>query len=118
MTRITVAILAHTESHADLGRVANALSIAKDAQSAGDEIEILFDGAGTRWIPELTRLDHALNRTFEELRPAISGACEFCSGAFGARAGVETAGISLLSEFEAHPSLRRRIAQGPEVVIF
>ena len=44
MTRITVAIRAHTESHADLGRVANALSIAKDAQGVGDEIEILFDG--------------------------------------------------------------------------
>jgi hypothetical protein len=118
MMRVTVVVLADVASHADLGRLANALSLAKDAQAAGDQVEIVFDGAGTRWIPELARGDHKLHRTFEGLRPVIAGACEFCSGAFGVRDQVVESGVTLLSEFEGHPSLRARLALGAAVVTF
>lgn len=41
-----------------LGRAFNALAFAADAEKAGDEVQMLFAGAGTRWPAELTKLGH------------------------------------------------------------
>lgn len=118
MAKISVVVLADIETHGDLGRLANALSTASEAAGAGDDVEIIFDGAGTRWVPELAKDDHKLNHSFEGLREHVAGACEFCSGAFGVKDGVRAAGIAFLSEYEGHPSLRRRVEQGYSVITF
>lgn len=60
MAKISVVVLADIETHGDLGRIANALSTVKEASEAGDEVELVFDGAGTRWIPELAKPDNKL----------------------------------------------------------
>jgi hypothetical protein len=118
MAKISVVLLADTETHGDLGRVANALALTKEAKGAGDEVELVFDGAGTQWVRELSRKDSKLRGQFEKVRDRIAGACEFCSGAYGVTEDVRAAGVRLLSEFEGHPSLRTRIAQGYQVVTF
>jgi len=45
---IAIVLLADTESHADAGRMANALETAREAVEAGVGVEIIFDGAGGR----------------------------------------------------------------------
>jgi hypothetical protein len=47
MAKAAIVVLAGTESHADLGRVTNALEAAKEFEEAGDDVEVIFDGAGT-----------------------------------------------------------------------
>lgn len=118
MAKISVVVLADIETHGDLGRLANALSTAGEAAEAGDDVEIIFDGAGTRWVPELAKDEHKLHPAFEGLRDHVAGACEFCSGAFGVKEGVRAAGIGFLNEYEGHPSLRRRVEQGYSVITF
>jgi hypothetical protein len=39
-------VLASTEKKADLGRVVNALQIARELDESGDEVTVIFDGAG------------------------------------------------------------------------
>jgi len=34
--------------------MANALTTALEFQEAGDEVQLMFDGAGVTWIPRLT----------------------------------------------------------------
>jgi hypothetical protein len=111
MSRISVVLLADTETHGDLGRVTNALSLVKEARNAGDDVELVLDGAGTQWIREFSKEDNKLRGQFEGIKDKVAGACEFCAGAFGVSEDVRIAGIRLLSEFEGHPSLRRRIEQ-------
>ena len=54
MAKAAIVILAGNESHSDYGRLANALEAAKEfAENDDDELELIFDGAGTQWIPEL-----------------------------------------------------------------
>jgi hypothetical protein len=118
MTKISVVLLAGTEQHSDLARTLNALALVKEAREAGDEVELVFDGAGVSWIPELNRPDHKLHGMFNGVKDRIAGACEFCAGAFGVKDQVREAGISYLSEFEGHPSLRRRAAEGYQIVTF
>ncbi len=48
MAKVGIIVLADRETHADMGRVANALETVKEFQEAGDAVTLLFDGAGTR----------------------------------------------------------------------
>ena len=42
--------------------MANALTSAKESVDAGDEAVVVFDGAGTKWLPELVSEDHRYHR--------------------------------------------------------
>jgi hypothetical protein len=118
MAKISVVVLADTRSHADLGRIANALELVKESAEAGDDAELVFDGAGVRWVGELADPEHKLHEVFESVRDHVAGACEFCAAAFNAKDAVRRAEIRFISEYEGHPSLRQRVADGYEVVTF
>ncbi len=118
MAKISVVVLAGTEAHSDLARVLNALELVKEAAGAGDEVELVFDGAGVQWVPTLSDAEHQLHGVYEQVSAHVAGACEFCANAFDVDEKVREAGVSFLSEFEGHPSLRQRIADGYSVVTF
>ncbi|MEX0812028.1 MAG: hypothetical protein WD048_07405 [Chitinophagales bacterium] len=46
MTKVAVIVFADSESHADMGRVTNAMEIVNEFTEAGDEATLIFDGAG------------------------------------------------------------------------
>jgi hypothetical protein len=49
---------------------------------------------------------------------AVAGACSYCAKAYGARDAVEKADVPLLSDYEGHPSLRRLVGDGYQVITF
>lgn len=116
--KIAILVLADTETHGDLGRAVNALEVAKEFKEAGDQVTIVFDGAGTRWIAELSNPEHKRHALFESLRNAIQGACAFCSAAFGVKDAVVAADIPLLTDFDQHPSIRSLVDEGYQVITF
>ena len=118
MAKAAIILLADTESHADLGRAANALATALEFKEAGDELTVIFDGAGTRWVPELVKSDHRLHERFEAIKESIGGACFYCAGAFGVRDEISNTEVPLLDEHEGHPSIRTLVAQGYEILTF
>ncbi|RBI62203.1 hypothetical protein DMJ13_09990 [halophilic archaeon] len=117
MTNVAILVLAGTESHADLGRVTNALQAAKEFDDAGDDLEIVFDGAGTQWVAELTDDDHDLNPLYEALEDHVS-VCDYCAGAFDVEDAVEESDATAVDEYEGHPSVRDLVADGYEVVTY
>jgi hypothetical protein len=118
MAKAALVVLADTNSREGLGRVANALVTAAEFDEAGDEVTIVFDGAGTKWIPELADAEHKYHGRFEALKPRVAGACAYCAQAFGVRKEVEAAGVAMLDEYEQHPSLRRLVGDGYQVITF
>jgi hypothetical protein len=75
MTKAAVIVLADTETHGDLARVVNAMMTAKEFAEAGDDVELMFDGAGTQWLGVLADPDHKSHRLFQQVHDVISGAC-------------------------------------------
>jgi hypothetical protein len=118
MPKAALVVLAGTEGREGIGRVANALVTAKEFKENGDEITIVFDGAGTTWIGTLADPGHRYHGAFEAVRDRVAGACSYCAGRYGVREQVEQAGIALLDEYDQHPSIRRLLADGYEVVTF
>ncbi len=81
-----------------LGRVFNGLAAAYDFKQKGNEVTVLFQGAGTRWLGELTKADHPAHALFEEVRDAVAGASSGCADVFGAREEVVASGFDLIGE--------------------
>ena len=51
-----------------------------------------------------------------EVKPYITGACEYCTAGFKQGLHVKEAGIPLISEYKKHPSVRRLIMEGYSVI--
>lgn len=118
MQKVAIVVLAGTESHESLGRVVNALEFAKELQDHDDEVKIVFDGAGTEWIPELEDEGHDAHPLYIAVKDNIHGACRFCSKAFGVFKEIKETDVTLLDEYDQHPSLRNFVVDGYQVINF
>ncbi|AUX10839.1 DsrE/DsrF-like family protein [Halalkaliarchaeum desulfuricum] len=117
MSKTAVVILAGTDSHADVGRLVNGLETAKEFAENGDDVELIFDGAGTQWIPELEDEDSDYHELYQSVRDNAA-ACDFCTGAFGVDDAVNDAGVVRLDDHDGHPSIRSLVSEGAEVITF
>jgi hypothetical protein len=118
MAKAAVILLADTETHADMGRAANALTTVSEFHEEGDEVTLVFDGAGTRWAAELVKEENPLHSAFEQVRERVAGACHYCAGAFHVRDQLEASDFPLLGDHKGHPSVRGLVADGFEVITF
>jgi len=118
MADAAVVILAGTDGHENLGRLVNALETANEfAETDGDSVELVFDGAGTQWIPELEDPDSDQHELYQTVR-ADASACDYCSGAFGVDDAVDESGVVRLDDHDGHPSIRSLVDDGYEVITF
>ena len=106
-----------------LGRVFNALAVAQEGVQQGDEVEVVFNGAGTRWPEELSKVSHPANGLYNVVRSTVRGASCGCAAVFGATKGIEACGVPLLKEkaLAGTPgisNLRRYVAEGWQTLIF
>jgi intracellular sulfur oxidation DsrE/DsrF family protein len=106
-----------------LGRVFNALALASECKQNGDEIAVVFNGTGTRWPAELTKLSHPANALYNSVRDVVQGVSCGCAEVFGAKESVESCGVPLkkdhaLAGTAGLLSLRRYIADGWNIVVF
>ncbi len=118
MSKVGIIVLADGESHESLGRVVNALMVARELKEAGDEVTVVFDGAGTRAASTFGDSSNDYNQLFEAIRDKVAGACDYCAGAFQVKEEVQRAGVDLIDEYRGHPSVKRLVEQGYEVVTF
>ncbi|HEY5793209.1 MAG TPA: hypothetical protein VIS74_07915 [Chthoniobacterales bacterium] len=106
-----------------LGRAFNALAVAHEGLQAGDEVEIVFNGAGARWPEQLTKLSHPANGLYNLVREAVKGVSCGCAAVFGATQGVEACGLPLITD-KALPgtpgisNIRRYLADGWQTLVF
>ena len=118
MTKACFVLLADTDTHEAIGRMANALTSAKEFVDAGDEAVLIFDGAGTKWVPELESEEHRYHGIYAELGDHIAGACSYCAKAFGVKEQIEASDVRLLTDYRGHPSLHKFVADGYQVLTF
>lgn len=117
MAKLAIVVLAGTDSHADLGRVTNALQVTKEAQDEGDDVVLVFDGAGTQWVPELEDESHTAHPLYDAVSENVQ-VCDFCADAFDVGAAVDDSGAERVAEYQGHPSLRDLVVDGYEVLTF
>lgn len=118
MTKAAVIILAGTDGHENLGRLVNGLEAAKEfAEHPDDDLELIFDGAGTQWVPELEDEDSDQHELYQAVRDDTA-VCDYCSGAFGVEDAVAESGVVTLDNNDGHPSVRSLVDDGYEIITF
>lgn len=96
----------------------NALEAVKDLKDGHDDVPLIFDGAGPKWIVELERPDHRAHGLYVAVKDQISGACEYCAEAFGVKDTAAACGVKLAGAHDGHPSFRTLTSQGQQVITF
>lgn len=118
MAKAAVVILADTESHADRGRLVNGLETAKEfAQTDGDEVELIFDGAGTQWVPILEDEESSMHDLYATVQEHTA-VCDYCAGAFDVSAAIDDTNAVRLDSHDGHPSIRSLVADEYEIITF
>src|SRR5215471_5924902 len=80
-----------------LGRVFNALAAAYDFKQQKQDVQLIFQGTGTRWTGLLTNADHPAHALYKAVEDTIAGVSAGCAVVFGARDDAERHGFSLMT---------------------
>jgi hypothetical protein len=118
MSKATIVVLSEMNDHGDTARVVTALKTVKDFRRAGDEVELIFDGGGVTAAVMLADPTNRLHHLYSEVEDRVSGVCRYCANAFHVSEQAEKEKLPMLAEFDQHPSLRKRVQDGYEVITF
>jgi len=123
--KVAIAIFSDPKNGSEeaLGRVFNGLAAAYDFKQAGDDVSVVFQGAGTRWIGELTKKDHPAHELFEAVKDQVAGVSCGCADVFGGSEDAEKSGLDLIKEnpvpgTRGLTSLRKYAAEGSTILTF
>jgi len=123
--KTAIVVLSDPKSNSEeaLGRVFNALAAAYDFKTNGEEITLLFQGAGTRWAGELVKPDHPAHELYKTVEDTVAGVSCGCADVFGATEVAQQSGFDLIKDnpvpgTSGLPSLRSLSAAGYQVIVF
>jgi hypothetical protein len=123
-TKTAIVVLSDPQGGEEaLGRVFNALAAAYDFKQKRQDVQVLFQGTGTRWAALLTKPDHPVHALYKAVEDKIAGVSTACSVVFGAREDAERNGFSLVTgnpvpNTPGLPSLESYAAQGYTILTF
>ena len=118
MHKIAIVILADTNQSDSMGRIVNALMAAKEFKEHQDDVQLIFTGTGTKWLPELRKSDHPLHETFMSVRENVRGACGFCATTYNVTDAINACDIPILQEYGTNMSYLNLISDGYQVITF
>lgn len=123
-TRTAVVVLSDPRGGEEaLGRVFNALAATYDFKQKQHDVQLIFQGAGTRWTGVLTKADHPAHALYKAIEDKVAGASLACSVFFGARDDAQANGLALIASnpvpgTEGLPSLADYAADGYRILTF
>lgn len=118
--KFLIILQADTDRHEGLARALHALLYAKELKEGGYPVTLIFDGAGTGWAQAMRDPKNKLHGKYAELKKlgVVEEICDFCAGAFKVKDGLKRmSDATLVGEFEGHPSLKKWVGQGYQVIV-
>jgi DsrE/DsrF-like family len=123
-TKTAIVVLSDPQGGEEaLGRVFNALAATYDFKQKHQDVQLVFQGAGTRWAGVLTRIDHPAHALYKAVEDKVAGVSSGCADVFGARQDAEANGFSLITSnavpgTSGLPSLAAYAADGYTILTF
>lgn len=122
MSKIAIIVLEGTEVKESVAKIRHALIYSKEIKDAGNEIILIFDGNGTKWLDiisnETSEFDF-LNKLFKEVKSKgiVYKACEFCSTRKDVKDSLKFKNVEFLSEYDGHPNVGKLINDGYQIIV-
>ncbi len=119
MTPLKVALLICSKLEgAGQSAIYRALMGAQELRKAGDDVVVVFDGAGSTAAAEMAQPAHRFHALFMDIVPVLRGVCRFCAKSYGVLDAVQAAELPLLDDDRGHASLRGLLLEGRQVITF
>jgi len=119
--KVVIILQADMDRHEGLARAFHALLYAQELKEVGCKVELIFDGAGTRWAEELTHPESKspLLPTFLELQKmgVKMVVCSFCANAFDVKKALQQRKANLVDTYHGHPSLAPYVKKNYRILI-
>lgn len=97
MTKTALVVYSDPKSATEesLGRLFNALFIAYELKERNQEVALIFQGAGVRWVGEVAKPDHPAHALYDAVKDKVAGVCGGCADVFGATEELRSMGALL-----------------------
>lgn len=119
MPRTTIIVLSDPNGGDEaFGRVFNALAAAYDFKLQHRPVQLVFQGAGTRWASVLAAPEHPAHALYKAVEDMVGGASAGCAAFFGAQPDIDREGLPLIAGNAVPgtaglPSLVQYVSDGP-----
>ncbi|MDJ0961639.1 MAG: hypothetical protein QNJ88_13355 [Acidimicrobiia bacterium] len=123
MKRHAIVVLSPEDTPEGRGRILHAFTTARDVAASGAEVAVYFDGIGVTCLTAFRAQDNQFTRNyaglFEDIRPLIAGACDFCARRrFGAAEAAIALDVEFLGGTDQHHSLATSLLDDAVVTTF
>lgn len=119
MSPLRVALVVYSKpEEAGLSAVYRALMTAQELHRAGDDVTIVFDGAGSLAAAELSLPGHRLHALWADTKALVRGVCRHCAKSYGVLDALQAAQVPLLDDDRGHASLRALLLEGRQLITF
>jgi hypothetical protein len=123
-TKTAIVVLSDPQAGEEaLGRLFNALAATYDFKQRHQDVQLIFQGTGTRWTGLLTKTDHPAHALYKAVEDKVAGVSAGCAVIFGATHDAEQNGFSLITTNPVPgtpglPSLASYAADGYSILTF
>jgi hypothetical protein len=99
---------------------AHALLHAKDLQQNGYDVKLIIEGTATKQIVHLADSSQPFSTLYAEIKKLglIDCVCNACAAVTGSLEEAQRQNLPLCGEMNGHPSMRRYLQEGYEIVVF
>ena len=100
MSKTAIVIYSDPKSGSEeaLGRLFNGMFVAYELLEKKQDVVLLFQGTGVRWVAELVKSDHVAHALYTAVKDCVAGVCGGCADVFGATEAARNAGATLIHE--------------------
>jgi DsrE/DsrF-like family len=100
MSKTAIVVFSDPKSGGEeaLGRLFNALILTLELKEKKQEVELIFQGAGSRWPAEFVKATHPANALYKAVADKVAGVCGGCADIFGATAGAAETGLKIIRD--------------------
>ncbi|MDZ4840888.1 MAG: DsrE family protein [Hyphomicrobium aestuarii] len=100
MSKTAIVVFSDPKAPGDeaLGRVFNAMFLTLELKDKGQDVALIFQGAGTRWPNEMVQPAHPANALYHAVADKVAGVCGGCADVFGATDGVKAIGLTMVRD--------------------
>jgi sulfur relay (sulfurtransferase) complex TusBCD TusD component (DsrE family) len=100
MTKTAVVVFSDPKAGGDeaLGRLFNAMLLTWELKDKGQDVALIFQGAGTRWPVEVVKPAHPAHALYHSVADKVAGVCGGCADVFGATEGATASGMAVVRE--------------------
>jgi hypothetical protein len=115
--KIAVVIYSNLDG-AGKSAVYRALMFVEELLRSGDDVALVFDGAGSSALADVIKPDSSLHRAWTQAAPALRGVCGYCAKAYEVKDELVSAGMPMLVDDRGHASLRALLLEDRQIITF